>query len=249
MEAIKNKPVPEVLFHAYITEAKNKDAALSAFDRDVRNKEYEPETIEQLRKLFQPIRQERLDKRKMADIGGVAEKRTFKYKDVLYNIRLAKWSLKECARVDDVILALLFMTGRRTAEVVGDTVFNQLKFKGTVKGGKEFGEARYLCSLESIVKGIAFLKKNGFRELTAAEANKKCGVLLMRRLQNYKGVEVVHDLRKMHIAYWIYRLKRRIAVKKMSPHDRSEYIGRFVNDALGHTNPMSAIPYLNCEVK
>lgn len=239
----------EVLFHRYITLAKNKDAALSAFDRDVRGKKLDQGVIENLRILFQPIRQERIDKRKMSDIGGVAEKKIFKMSDVMYNIRLAKKLLDTSDRLDDVILAILFMTGRRTAEVCGNTDFSKTKFNGTLKGGKDFGAARYLCSYDKIKKGLADLKSNGYRNMKVTEVNKTWGVPLMRRIEIFKGVEKVHDLRRMHMAVWIHRLKKRSSIKKLSPHERAEYIGRFVNDALGHTNPMSAIPYLNCEIK
>jgi len=236
-------------FHDYIVNSKSRDAALSAFDRDVRAKKVDKEIIDVLRTLFQPIRQERINKRKLSDIGGVAEKRVFKMKDVQYNIDLAKKALDDLDRVDDVMLAILFMTGRRTAEVAGDTKFSKDMFTGTIKGGKEFGTARYLCSPERIYKGLAFLKLKGWRGLSVSDANKICAVPLMRRLEMYKGVNKVHDLRKMHMAFWIKRLTKRKAIRAMSSSDRAEFIGRFVNDALGHTNPTSAIPYLNCEIK
>ena len=239
----------EELFHRYITNAKTKDAALSAFDRDVRRKLYNEAEEKKLRELFQPIRQERINKRKLSDIGGVAEKRVFRLRDVEHNVRIAKNSLDQLERPDDVMLAILFMTGRRSAEIGTGTKFTKTKFTGTVKGGKEFGTARYLCSSERIYRGLAYLKANGWRGLTVEQVNKVCAVPLMRRLEMYKGVEKVHDLRKMHMAVWIRRLSKRKAIRAMSSTDRAEYIGRFVNDALGHTNPTSAIPYLNCEIK
>jgi hypothetical protein len=242
---------PKEKFIEYVTKAVSKDAALSAFDRDMRaGKLDDPaEWLNELKKIFQPIREERINRRKIMDIGGVADKKIFRVRDVVHNIKWAKYVLDNPVRPDEVLLALLLMTGRRTAEIVGSTQFRRDKFIGTIKGGKESGEARYLCSFERILKGLNYLNKVFWRPVSVSKANQLCAVPLMRKLQLLRGVDKVHDLRKMHMAIWLRRLRKRKTLRQMSPEQRSEFIGRFVNNALGHTNPSSALPYLNCEIK
>lgn len=238
-------------FMQLIIASKNKDAALSAFDRRVKANEYSSEVETSLRQLFQPIRDERFKKRQFTDIGGTVDKIKYSRADVDANVRVAKTILKEANlnRADDVLLSLLLMTGRRTSEITGTTIFKKDSFTGTLKGGNETGAANYLCDVTLINKGIKTLAVNGWRNLTPEKSNALVAVPLMRRLPIiFKAVDKVHDLRKLHMAICIDRLKKMNVIKKMSPKNRAEYLGKFINDSLGHSNPSSAIPYLNSQI-
>lgn len=238
-------------FIEFFLNAKNYDAALSAFDRSVRNEKVEPELIPILRELFQPFRDQRFKKRQMSDIGGIADKIQYKRSDVTHNLKQAKFILSapNQFKKEDVLLSLLLVTGRRTSEVCGVTKFLEKEYRGTLKGGNETGQSYYLCSFDLVKKGIAFLEGHGWRPLKPEETNSIVAVPLMRRLPStFLGVQKVHDLRKLHITICVDKLKNSAKIKALKPKERAQIIGQFINQSLGHSNPSSAIPYLNSAI-
>lgn len=245
------------VFAYFLSKAKNNDSALSAFDRSVKAEKIQAEAekiqaelIPALRLLFQPIREERLRRRTLTDIGGVSDKIVYKKSDVDYNLKLArKILLTPKSNKIEVLLSLLLVTGRRTGEVCGTTEFLPTEFIGTLKGGKERGKAHYLVPFACIENGVRLLRISGLRGLTPQQTNAKIAVQAMRKLPMFKGVNKVHELRKMYLAICVNRLKNAAHVKRLKPTQRQEIIGEFVNNVLGHSNPISALPYLNCQIQ
>lgn len=237
-------------FYELIVDSKNKDAALSKFDRYVKDGVYsEPEFISALRILFQPIRDQRFKSRQLSDIGGVVDKIQYNKKDVDYNLRQAKKILSAPERKEDVLLSLLLVTGRRTSEVCGFTKFQSDIFIGTLKGGHESGIASYLCDFKLIDKGIKFLAGEGWRNLQPDVCNSLVAVPAMRRLKViFRGVNKVHDLRKLHITIAVDRLRNSAKFKNLKAKERTKVLGEFINNCLGHSNPSSALPYLNSSI-
>jgi integrase len=236
-------------FYELIITSKTKDAALSKFDRNAKNLLYTDEVLAQLKTLMQPIRDERFKKRSLTDIGGIADKIEYDRADVNHNIKACKKILSDPQRKDDVLLALLLATGRRTSEVTGSTKFYKDRFVGTLKGGNDSGIANYLVPFSLIENGLKFLQKKGWRNLSPDESNRLVAVPAMRRLKViFKGVAKVHDLRKLYIAIAIDRLKNSKHFEKLGK-DKNKVLGEFINEVLGHSNPISAIPYLNSTIK
>jgi integrase len=238
-------------FVQLIVDSKNKDAALSAFDRNVKKNYFMPEIVEPLRSLFQPIRDQRFKHRQISDIGGVADKIQYSRDEVNQNLRTMKKILSEPYnfKKEDVLLSLLLATGRRTSEVCGATKFLEKEYRGTLKGGNETGQSYYLCSYDLIKKGISFLEVHAWRPLRPSDCNATVAVPLMRRLRStFLGVQKVHDLRKLHITICVDKLKNSAKIKALKPKERAQIIGQFINQSLGHSNPSSAIPYLNSAI-
>lgn len=236
-------------FVKLIVDSKNKDAALSAFDRQVKAGVYPHEVAMYLRELFQPIRDQRFKNRSMSDMGGIADKIQYSKSDVNHNLKQAKKILSAPYKKEEVLLALLLMTGRRTSEVCGVTKFMEKEYRGTLKGGNETGLSYYLCSFDLIKKGINFLEAHGWRPMKPEVANSVVAVPLMRKLKTtFVGVQKVHDLRKLHITICVDKLKRSAKLQALKPKERAILLGQFINDSLGHSNPSSAIPYLNSTI-
>lgn len=237
------------VFIDLMVNAKNYDAALSAFDRKSKSGEIEPELVPVLRELFQPFRDKRFKKRSMSDMGGIADKIQYSRSDVNHNLKQAKKILSAPYKKEEVLLSLLLMTGRRTSEVCGVTKFLEKEYRGTLKGGNETGLSHYLCSFDLIKKGINFLVAHGWRPMKPEVANSIVAVPLMRKLKTtFLGVQKVHDLRKLHITICVDKLKRSAKLQALKPKERAILLGQFINDSLGHSNPSSAIPYLNSTI-
>ena len=231
-------------FHSLIVTAANKDAALSRFDRQRRAGAYTETEVKEIQKLFEPIRQERINRRAKIDIGQVADQNIYKWKTVEVYIAKARAILYNPQKVEEVILALLLLTGRRTAEVCGVTIFQEERVMNLAKGGRKSIKARYLATWPTIKKGIDFLTENHARGFPTASINRTFAMALSRRIGIlFPGAGNVHNLRKLYTAYWVFKCSEHIGA------NNPEKLGTFINELLGHRNPLSALPYLKNRIE
>lgn len=241
-------------FRRLIRNAKTKDAALSAFDRNHYAGKYgvvNGELATAIAEHFRAIRDERFKRRHKIDLMKITTPTEIEFKVIEDAVRKCETILHECTRPFDVLAALLLVTGRRTAEVVGKTEFTQKWFRGTLKRGSvEMGRANYLVPFRYIKWGLLCLANAGLAGLTPAEANKRCAVPLLRCVPTlFPFVKKAHDLRAVHVSYLKYIHENKAKVKSMTDKERAEYLGTIINDQLAHQNVLSALPYLKFKIR
>lgn len=241
-------------FNRLIRNAKNKDAALSAFDRNHYKGEYgvvNGELATAIAGHFRSIRDARFKRRHKLDLMKVTTPTEIDFKVIDEAVAKCKEILADRPNITDVLIALLLVTGRRTAEIVGRTEFTMKWFRGTVKRGSvEMGRANYLLPYKYVRYGVDYLGAHGLRDLTPQEANKQCAVPIHRRISKlFPFVKKAHDLRAIHVSYLKYLHENKAKVKSMDDKDRAEYLGTLVNDQLAHQNVLSALPYLKFKIR
>jgi hypothetical protein len=242
-------------FTRLVNSAKTKDAALSAFDRNHYSGKYGERNSalpSAIATLFQGIRNERFQRRAKRDIGQIASPKEYRANEIEQAIEKARLILSKPAehRTEFIVLSLLLITGRRTAEIVGYTEFTYRYFRGTVKGGElAVGRANYLLPFMYVSRGLRELEKRKLRPLSPPEANKQLATPLKRNiLRLFPFAATPHSLRSIHVAYLRYVKQSQSKIKTMTDKQRADYLGDLINNQLAHNNILSAVPYLKSRI-